>query len=101
MDSKQVAFALGLAQKAGKVAAGDFAVRSALNGGKARLMMIACDAAETSRKEMEYLAGTANVKTVTGPSRAEIGAAIGKSPRTAVVITDNNFAVMIQNKCHD
>ncbi len=101
MDSKQVAFALGLAQKAGKVAAGDFAVRSALNGGKARLMMIARDAAETSRKEMEYLAETANVKTVTGPSRAEIGAAIGKSPRTAVVITDNNFAVMIQNKCHD
>lgn len=30
MDNRQVAFALGLAQKAGKVAAGDFAVRSAL-----------------------------------------------------------------------
>ena len=101
MDSKQVTFALGLAQKAGKVAAGDFAVRSALNSGKARLMMIACDAAEASRKEMEYLAETAKVKIVTGPSRAEIGAAIGKSPRTAGVITDNNFAVMIQNKCHD
>ena len=38
MDNRQVAFALGLAQKAGKVAAGDFAVRSALNGGKAKLM---------------------------------------------------------------
>ena len=50
MDSKQVAFALGLAQKAGKVASGDFAVRSALNGGKAKLMLIACDAAEASRK---------------------------------------------------
>ena len=41
MDNRQVAFALGLAQKAGKVAAGDFAVRSALNGGKAKLMLIA------------------------------------------------------------
>ena len=101
MDSKQVAFALGLAQKAGKVASGDFAVRSALNGGKAKLMLIACDAAEASRKELEYLAETAEVKTVTGPARAEIGSAIGKSPRTAVVITDNNFAVMIYNKCHD
>ena len=45
MDNRQVAFALGLAQKAGKVAAGDFAVRSALNGGKAKLMLIAFCAA--------------------------------------------------------
>ena len=59
-------------------------------------MLIACDAAEASRKELEYLAETADVKTVTGPARAEIGSAIGKSPRTAVVITDNNFAVMIE-----
>ena len=49
MDSKQVAFALGLAQKAGKVASGDFAVRSALNGGKARLMLIACDPKDFGR----------------------------------------------------
>ena len=101
MDNRQVAFALGLAQKAGRVASGDFAVRSALNGGKAKLMLIACDTAENSRKEMEYLAETAGVKTVTGPSRREIGLAIGKSPRTAVVITDANFAVMIESKCHD
>ena len=82
MDNRQVAFALGLAQKAGKVAAGDFA-------------------AETSRRELEYLAKSAGVNIITGPSRAEIGSAIGKSPRTAVVITDNNFAAMIQKKCHD
>ncbi len=101
MENKQAAFALGLAQKAGKVASGDFAVRSALNGGKAKLMLIACDAAEASRREMEYLAKTAGVKVVTGPARAEIGSAIGKSPRTAVVITDNNFAGMIESKCRD
>ncbi len=101
MDNKQVAFALGLAQKAGKVASGDFAVRAALNGGKARLMLIACNAAENSRKELEYLAETAGVKAITGPTREEIGSAIGKSPRMAVVITDNNFAVMIQSKCHN
>ena len=90
MDNRQVAFALGLAQKAGKVAAG-----------KAKLMLIASDAAETSRRELEYLAKSAGVNIITGPSRAEIGSAIGKSPRTAVVITDNNFAAMIQKKCHD
>ena len=84
-----------------KLQRGDFAVRSALNGGKAKLMLIAPDAAETSRRELEYLAKSAGVNIITGPSRAEIGSAIGKSPRTAVVITDNNFAAMIQKKCHD
>ena len=53
------------------------------------------------KPELEYLAKSAGVNIITGPSRAEIGSAIGKSPRTAVVITDNNFAAMIQKKCHD
>ena len=37
MANNGVTFALGLAQKAGKLASGDYAVRSALKNGKARL----------------------------------------------------------------
>ena len=33
-NDRSVIFALGLAQKAGKIASGDFAVKSALKGGK-------------------------------------------------------------------
>ena len=55
MANNGVTFALGLAQKAGKLASGDYAVRSALKNGKAKLLLVAADAAENSKKVMEIL----------------------------------------------
>ena len=44
IDEKRILFALGLAQKAGKLASGDFAVKSALKGRKVKLLLLAHDA---------------------------------------------------------
>ncbi len=95
MANNNVAFALGLAQKAGKVASGDFAVRSALKSGKAKLLVVATDAAPNSKKDMYYLAEVAGVTVVELLTRDELGFAIGKAKRTALAITDTNFAKMI------
>lgn len=95
MANNNVAFALGLAQKAGKVASGDFAVRSALKSGKAKLLVVATDAAPNSKKDMHYLAEVAGVTVVELLTRDELGFAIGKAKRTALAITDTNFAKMI------
>lgn len=96
MANNNVAFALGLAQKAGKVASGDFAVRSALKGGKAKLLVVATDAAPNSKKDMYYLAEVAGVEVIELLTRDELGFAIGKAQRTALAITDNNFAKMLK-----
>lgn len=96
MANNNVAFALGLAQKAGKVASGDFAVRSALKSGKAKLLIVATDAAPNSKKDMYYLAEVAGVEVIELLTRDELGFAIGKAKRTALVITDNNFAKMLK-----
>ena len=96
MANNNVAFALGLAQKAGKVASGDFAVRSALKSGKAKLLIVAADAAPNSKKDMHYLAEVAGVEVIELLTRDELGFAIGKAKRTALVITDNNFAKMLK-----
>ena len=96
MANNNVAFALGLAQKAGKVASGDFAVRSALKSGKAKLLIVAVDAAPNSKKDMYYLAEVAGVEVIELLTRDELGYAIGKAKRTALVITDNNFAKMLK-----
>lgn len=96
MANNNVAFALGLAQKAGKVASGDFAVRSALKSGKAKLLVVAEDAAPNSKKDMYYLAEVAGVEVIELLTRDELGYAIGKAKRTALVITDNNFAKMLK-----
>ena len=41
MAGNNVAFALGLAQKAGKTASGDLAVRAALKSGKVKVLVLA------------------------------------------------------------
>ena len=92
MAGNNVAFALGLAQKAGKTASGDVAVRAALKSGKVKVLVLAQDAAPNSKKEIYFLAEMAGVP------RNELGYAIGKGPRIAVAVTDANFANMLLKK---
>lgn len=94
-DEQGILFALGLAQKAGKLASGDFAVKSALKSGKAKLLVVAADAAENSKKDMFYLAELSSVKVFEGLTRTQLGLAIGKAKRTAIAVLDVNFAKMI------
>ena len=95
MANNGVTFALGLAQKAGKLASGDYAVRSALKNGKAKVLLVAADAAENSKKDMYFMAEMSDTPVVECLTRDELGWAIGKAKRTAVVVLDNSFANMI------
>ena len=88
-------FALGLAQKAGKTASGDFAVRGAIKKGKVKLLLLATDAAVNSKIELVYMCQDHHVKLIEVLDRQRLGLAIGKAQRTAVAIIDNNFVKMI------
>ncbi len=96
MNNNQASFALGLAQKAGKAASGDFAVRGALKAGKVKLLLIATDTAPNTKKELLFLAEQAKVEVRELLTKAELGYAIGKAQRTAVAILDANFARMLK-----
>jgi len=98
MAGNNVAFALGLAKKAGKTASGDVAVRAALKSGKVKVLVLAQDAAPNSKKEIYFLAEMAGVQVIELLTRNELGYAIGKGPRIAVAITDANFANMLLKK---
>ena len=98
MANNKQAFALGLAQKAGKVVSGDFAVRGALKAGTVKLLVVATDTATNSKKELGYLASQAGVPVVELLTRWELGSAIGKGQRAAAAIMDSNFASMLQGK---
>ena len=95
-NNRSVIFALGLAQKAGKIASGDFAVKSALKGGKVKLLIIASDASDNSKKDIYYVAGLYSVKTIEILDREQLGMAIGKAKRTAIAVLDANFANMMK-----
>lgn len=95
ITEQKLIFALGLAQKAGKTASGDFAVRAAIKKGKVKLLLMAADAAENSKKELLYMCQTYNITLIEVLDRQRLGGAIGKAQRTAVAIIDDNFVKMI------
>ena len=98
MANNNHSFELGLAQKAGKLVSGDFAVKAALKAGTVQLLVVAQDTAPNSKKELCYLAAQAGVPVLELLTRWELGSAIGKGQRAAAAITDSNFASMLQGK---
>ena len=87
---------LGLAQKAGKLASGDTAVRLAAKAGKAELLLLAGDASENSCKAITDLAAYRQLKIVKCLDKQRLGLALGKAPRTAVAVLDKGFCEMIK-----
>lgn len=83
---------LGLCQRAGKSVSGDFAVRANIAKKKVKLLIVAADTSERIKQEYLRLGKTHNLLTVEALTKEEIGLALGKSPRAAVAILDDNFA---------
>ena len=100
MSEKDVAGALGLAQKAGKLSSGDLGVKDALSEGKAKLLIIAADASPNTVKELKFLAEKASVPVIFCMRRDQLGLCIGKAPRAAVAVLDTGFAGLITKKCN-
>lgn len=83
---------LGLAHRAGAVAAGIEPARRSVRVGEARLILKATDA---SRVQLSKLAGTLGnqpIPQVFLGDRATLGAALGRAPVSAVVVTEASFA---------
>ncbi len=83
---------IGLGQRAGKIISGDYSVKSALAGGRVKLLIIAKDTSARTRKDLIGIAGTKNTPTISYGSKEELGRLIGKSPRSAVALTDMHMA---------
>ncbi|KAF0195439.1 MAG: ribosomal protein L7AE [Bacillota bacterium] len=90
---------LGLAQRARAVISGTVACEQALKKGKADLIVLADDAAAEVREEYMFLCTKYKIPLLTVPSKAMLGSAIGKSPRVAVVIIEQNFGRRLKELC--
>ncbi|HMA16429.1 MAG: RNA-binding protein [Bacteroidota bacterium] len=85
---------LGLARRAGDVAAGFEKVRAALRAGKVGLLIQATDAAEDGRQKIQALARAIGPKVVSVGfcSAAELGAALGREAVVHVGVAPGRFA---------
>ena len=92
LSQKKIIDLLGIAQRANCIVSGDYAVQSVLCEKKAKLLLIAADAAIETKKNYEYLANKYQIPYHYVLTKESLGACIGKSFRAAVVIVDDGFA---------
>ena len=83
---------LGMAQRAHRVVSGNFAVEQAAKEGTAKLMLLAEDVEEKSRKAYEELADKYRIPLRTALTRESLGACMGKEYRAAAVLLDDGFS---------
>ena len=55
MQNNRILSSLGLAQKAGCIASGEYAVEKAVKGGLASLVIVAEDASDNTKKKMKNM----------------------------------------------
>ena len=83
---------------AGAVAVGEAPAGEAVQDHKARLVLVAADAGETTRARMERLASDRLPVKQVPASRQELGGAVGFASAAAVAITDLGFAAAVAGK---
>lgn len=93
MINARIISLLGLAQKAGKVVSGDNTCRAKCKSIK--LVLLSEDCSEDTKEFFQYHCVKEKKPILTIGNRVDLGMAIGKSPRTVVGITDQNFARQI------
>lgn len=91
MDPK-VAGLLGFARKANKLVSGEAAAQVALKKGRAKLVIMAEDVSSNLHRRYSLWCIDIDVPIVTSGTKLLLGLALGQSPRSIVVITDDNFA---------
>jgi len=88
----QVLRLLGLAARAGSVVPGTDQVRIAARRGELRFVLLAEDASENSRQKLVPLLTAKKIPYQTTYSRVELGEAVGRSPLSALGLTDASLA---------
>lgn len=82
---------LGIAQRARQVVSGELAVEKFVQSGKAKLLIVAEDVSEGTRKSYMDMAKFYHVQLISILSKEDLGAAIGKYNRAAVALSDPGF----------
>lgn len=96
MSNKQRALNLiGLSQRANQLISGESLVLQAIRSNKAKLVIVASNASENTRKQFLNKCEYYNVPVVTSFSREEVSHALGKE-RTVCALLDKGFVHSLQ-----
>ncbi|WP_130837027.1 L7Ae/L30e/S12e/Gadd45 family ribosomal protein [Lachnoclostridium sp. Marseille-P6806] len=83
---------LGIAEKAGRIAAGNFAADEAVKAGRAALVIVAEDAQKNTAKGFRDACAFYHVPLRSYGTRDALGRSVGKKDRTVLAVLDGGFA---------
>ncbi len=90
---------LGLARKAGRIEVGEEPVGAICRARKAKLLVIAADAAENTVRRAEHFAQAGNVQCIRTPfTKEQIGGAVGRGSCAMAALTDAGLAASLLKK---
>ena len=88
MSQNRVLSMIGLAQKAGKTASGEFSTEKAVKTGCAALVIVSTESSDNTKKKFRNMCEYYKVPFYLYGTKAELGAAMGKEFRASLAITD-------------
>ncbi len=99
MTQKERAFnMLGLAARAGRIESGEFSTEKAVKTGRGRLVIVAEDASDNTKKMFTNMCKYYEVPMVVFGTKEELGHWIGKAYRASICILDDGFAKAVLKK---
>lgn len=97
-NNDRVLSMLGLAAKAGKIASGEFSTEKAVKLFQARMIIVAEDASDNTRKMFEDMSRFYEVPMRVYGTKESLGQCIGKTYRASIAILDDGFARSVEKK---
>lgn len=91
-NSSSVTGLLGLAVRAGRVRGGAEAVKNSIRGGKSRLIILAMDASEGTKRTFRRLADSSGIPILECHTTLELGDCLNRAPKAVLSISDRHFA---------
>ena len=83
---------IGLASRAGAVKSGEFSVEKAVKSGKGRLVIVAEDASDNTKKMFEDMCRYYHTPIRIFGTKEELGRWSGKAYRASICVLDEGFA---------
>lgn len=101
MNRNSVFSLLGLAMKSRNVVSGEFTTEKSVKEGSAKLVLIAEDASDNTKKMFHNMCEFHQVPMYEYGTKNELGHAMGKEMRASLAITDAGFAKTINKKLEE
>lgn len=98
MNQDRILSMLSLAQKAGKVASGEFSTEKSVKSGMSFLVIVADDASDNTKKMFSNMCEYYEVPIYFFSDKVTLGHYIGKEFRASLSVNDEGFANSLKKK---